>query len=135
MSSLVPLAALVKKDLQIFFTDRRAVVLTLAIPIAIASFFGSLFQGSGDQEAARVPVAMVDQDGSAVKKRLITATATRARSPPSSDPENSDPKNDAMAMGIARVSTTARRSVKKICRSFLTSAVSGASGMSPLLLG
>jgi ABC-2 type transport system permease protein len=72
---LAPLAALVKKDLQIFFTDRRAVVLTLAIPIAIASFFGSLFQGSGDQEAARVPVAMVDQDGSAVSKRLITATA------------------------------------------------------------
>jgi ABC-2 type transport system permease protein len=73
--ALVPIAALVKKDLQIFFTDRRAVVLTLAIPIAIASFFGSLFQGSGDREAARVEVAMVDQDGSGVSKALIAATA------------------------------------------------------------
>ena len=74
--ALAPLAALVRKDLQIFFTDRRAVVLTLAIPIAIASFFGSLFQGQGDQEAARVAVAMVDQDGSGLSKRLIAATAS-----------------------------------------------------------
>ena len=40
-------AALVRKDLQIFVTDRRAVVLTLAIPIAIASFFGFVFSGQG----------------------------------------------------------------------------------------
>jgi ABC-2 type transport system permease protein len=73
--ALAPLAALVRKDLQIFFTDRRAVILTLAIPIAIASFFGSLFQGQSDQEAARVAVAMVDQDGSGLSKRLIAATA------------------------------------------------------------
>jgi len=73
--ALAPLVALVRKDLQIFFTDRRAVILTLAIPIAIASFFGSLFQGQSDQEAARVAVAMVDQDGSGLSKRLITATA------------------------------------------------------------
>ena len=72
---LTALTALVRKDLLVFFTDRRAVILTLAIPIAIASFFGSIFSGSGDQEAARVPVAMIDQDGSAVSKRLITATA------------------------------------------------------------
>jgi ABC-2 type transport system permease protein len=73
--AMAPLAALVRKDLQIFFTDRRSVILTLAIPIAIASFFGSLFQGQGDQEAARVAVAMVDQDGSGLSKRLIAATA------------------------------------------------------------
>jgi hypothetical protein len=29
-------AALVRKDLRIFFGDRRAVILTLAVPIAIA---------------------------------------------------------------------------------------------------
>ena len=72
---LTPLTALVRKDLQIFFTDRRAVVLTLAIPIAIASFFGSMFGGIGDQEAAKVAVAMVDGDGSGLSKRLIAATA------------------------------------------------------------
>ena len=72
---MTALGALVRKDLQIFFTDRRAVVLTLAIPIAIASFFGSLFSGAGDQEQARVAVAMVDQDGSGLSKRLVEATA------------------------------------------------------------
>ena len=69
------LAALVRKDLQIFLTDRRAVVLTLAIPIAIASFFGSLFGGSGNQEPARVAVAMVDQDGSGLSKQLVASIA------------------------------------------------------------
>jgi len=73
--ALAPLAALVRKDLQIFFTDRRAVVLTLAIPIAIASFFGSLFGGFGDREVAKVAVAMVNQDGGSLSKRLIAATA------------------------------------------------------------
>ena len=78
--SLTPLAALVRKDLQIFFTDRRAVVLTLAIPIAIASFFGSLFSGPGEGgERARVAVAVVDQDGSGFSKRLLaTVAADRA---------------------------------------------------------
>jgi ABC-2 type transport system permease protein len=71
---MAALAALVRKDLQIFITDRRAVILTLAIPIAIASFFGSLFSGPGDGgERARVTVAVVDQDGSGVSTRLITA--------------------------------------------------------------
>ena len=77
---LTALTALVRKDLLVFFTDRRAVILTLAIPIAIASFFGSIFSGSGDQEAARVPVAMIDQDGSAVSKRLIDRKSTRLNS-------------------------------------------------------
>ena len=78
--SLTPLAALVRKDLQIFFTDRRAVVLTLAIPIAIASFFGSLFSGPGEGgERVRVAVAVVDQDGSGFSKRLLaTVAADRA---------------------------------------------------------
>ena len=73
--ALAPLVALVRKDLQIFFTDRRSVVLTLAIPIAIASFFGSLFGGFGDREAAKVAVAIADLDGSTLSKRLISAVA------------------------------------------------------------
>jgi ABC-2 type transport system permease protein len=83
------LAALVRKDLQLFFTDRRAVVLTLAIPIAIASFFGSLFSGPSAQERARVAVAVVDQDGSGVSKRLLAAlgadTGLAVSQPPIAD--------------------------------------------------
>ena len=56
--------ALVRKDLQLFFSDRRAVILTFAVPIAIASFFGSIFRGGGDDDAepARIPIAIVDSD-------------------------------------------------------------------------
>lgn len=66
-------SALVRKDLLLFFGDRRAVILSFAVPIAIASFFGSIFGGSGSQsgEPARIPVAIVDQDGSAVSKAIV----------------------------------------------------------------
>jgi ABC-2 type transport system permease protein len=73
---LTAIAALVRKDLQIFFTDRRAVVLTLAIPIAIASFFGSVFSGQTNRsQAARIHVAMVDQDQSATSRAVVENTA------------------------------------------------------------
>jgi ABC-2 type transport system permease protein len=66
------LVALVRKDLLLFFSDRRAVILTLALPIAIASFFGSIFGGSGNDssEPARIPIAFVDRDGSAISKGI-----------------------------------------------------------------
>jgi ABC-2 type transport system permease protein len=65
--------ALVRKDLLLFFSDRRAVILTLALPIAIASFFGSIFGGSGDGDAepAKIPIALVDRDGSTISKAVV----------------------------------------------------------------
>ena len=64
---LAAFLALVRKDLQLFFSDRRAVILTFAVPIAIASFFGSIFRGAGDNdEPAKIAVAIVDRDGSAI---------------------------------------------------------------------
>jgi len=70
---LAAFLALVRKDLQLFFSDRRAVILTLALPIAIASFFGSLFGGSGESssEPAKIPIAVVDRDGSAISKQVV----------------------------------------------------------------
>ena len=43
---LTPVLAMVRKDLLIFFGDRRSVILSFLVPIAIGSFFGSLFGGS-----------------------------------------------------------------------------------------
>ena len=66
--------ALVRKDLQMFFGDRRAVILTLAVPIAIASFFGAIFSGAGGggaSEAAKIPVMVVDDDRSAISKSIV----------------------------------------------------------------
>lgn len=66
------LAAMVRKDLLLFFSDSRAVIMAFAVPIAIASFFGSIFSGPGQNgEAAKIPVALVDQDSSAISRRIV----------------------------------------------------------------
>jgi ABC-2 type transport system permease protein len=70
--ALTMLVAMVRKDLLLFFADRRAVIMSFAVPIAIASFFGSLFSGpSSTTETARIPVAVVDQDGSAISRGIV----------------------------------------------------------------
>jgi ABC-2 type transport system permease protein len=71
---LTPLAAMIRKDLQLFFSDRRAVIMGFVAPIAIASFFGSIFSGNNNGEQARVPVAIVDQDNSAVSQAVVAST-------------------------------------------------------------
>lgn len=63
--------AMIRKDLQLFVTDRRAVIMTLVAPIAIASFFGSIFSGVSDSERAKIPIAVVDQDNSAISKGIL----------------------------------------------------------------
>lgn len=61
--------ALVRKDLILYFSNRRALIITLAAPIAIAAFFGSLF-GGGERKPSKVPVAVVDLDRSALSRDL-----------------------------------------------------------------
>jgi ABC-type Na+ efflux pump permease subunit len=74
--SLHALVALVRKDLALFFRDRRAVVMSLVAPIVIASFFGFLFSGSSDKgESARIPIRVVDRDGSALSRAVLDGLA------------------------------------------------------------
>ena len=70
---MIPFLALVRKDLKLFFNDRKAVVVGLVAPIVLASFFGYLFGGQGgNAETSKVPVLVIDQDGSDVSRGLIT---------------------------------------------------------------
>jgi linearmycin/streptolysin S transport system permease protein len=68
-------AALVRRDLRLFFMDRRAVVMSFVAPILIASFFGYLFGGVTRENAAKITVAAVDQDGSELSRKVIAALA------------------------------------------------------------
>lgn len=71
------LVALVRKDLQLFLSDRRAMVMSFVAPIAIASFFGAIFPGgTGSGPAAAVAVALVDQDGSAIAQAIVNGART-----------------------------------------------------------
>jgi len=67
--------ALVRRDLRLFFMDRRAVVMSFAAPILIASFFGYLFGGVTKENATKINVAAVDQDNSEISRQVIAALA------------------------------------------------------------
>ena len=67
------LIALIRKDLLLYFSNRRALLITVAAPIAIAAFFGSLFGGSKDTERAKVPIAIIDLDQSATSTKIVAA--------------------------------------------------------------
>src|SRR5262249_3635792 len=71
LMSLTPFAALVRKDLQLFFSDRRSVIISFVVPIAIGSFFGAVFASGGqNREPARIAVALVDQDESTISRAI-----------------------------------------------------------------
>ena len=74
--NLVALRALVKKDLVLYFSNRRALIMSIAAPIAIAAFFGAIFGGgAGDDDArpARIPIAFVDRDASEVSRAIVAS--------------------------------------------------------------
>jgi ABC-2 type transport system permease protein len=68
-------AALIRRDLRLFFMDRRAMVMSFVAPIVIASFFGYLFGGVTKENATKINVAAVDQDASDLSGRVIAALA------------------------------------------------------------
>jgi ABC-2 type transport system permease protein len=69
---LIQILAMVRKDLQVHYSDRRAVIMSFVAPIAIASFLGAITGGSGNSgEPAKIPIAIVDQDGSEVSKAVL----------------------------------------------------------------
>jgi ABC-2 type transport system permease protein len=71
---MITLLALIRKDLRIFFQDRRAVMMSFAAPILIGSFFGYVFGGqSRSEEQGKVSVVVVDQEGAAVSKQIVAA--------------------------------------------------------------
>jgi ABC-2 type transport system permease protein len=69
---MIPLRALIVKDLRLFFSDRRAVIMSFVAPILIASFFGYIFGGNGGKtETSRISVLLVDQDGSSISRGIF----------------------------------------------------------------
>jgi ABC-2 type transport system permease protein len=68
-----PFFALVRKDLKLHMGNRRALLFTLAVPVAIASFFGFVMGGqSGKTKAGAVSIQVADLDQSALSEEIIT---------------------------------------------------------------
>jgi ABC-2 type transport system permease protein len=86
--------ALVRKDLVLYFSNRRALVMSIAAPIVIAAFFGAIF-GNGQDKPSRIPIGLVDHDASAVSKAIAASIA----GDPAFDVQRRD---EAAAIDLAR---------------------------------
>ena len=62
--------ALAAKDLRLLSRNRATLFFALGWPILMALFFGYVFGGGG--EKGRIPVVVVDEDGSAEAARLVS---------------------------------------------------------------
>jgi ABC-2 type transport system permease protein len=65
------LLALIRKDLLLYFSSPRALVISVAAPIAIAAFFGAVFDSGTSKKPARIPIAIVDMDQSETSKKIV----------------------------------------------------------------
>jgi ABC-2 type transport system permease protein len=69
--NLTAVWALIRNDLRIFATDRRAMIIGVLVPILIAAFFGYVFGGNGNVESGKIPIVVVDEDHSDVSRAII----------------------------------------------------------------
>jgi len=70
--NLTAFLALVRKDLVLYFSNRRALVMSILAPIVIAAFFGAIF-GAGMEKPSRIAIGLADRDASAVSKAVAAA--------------------------------------------------------------
>jgi ABC-2 type transport system permease protein len=68
---MIPFFALVKKDLILFFRDRRSMVMSFIAPIAVATFLAVVLGGLGRPRPSRVNFALVDLDHSSVSHAVL----------------------------------------------------------------
>jgi ABC-2 type transport system permease protein len=68
---MTALIALVRKDLILFLADRRALLLSLTMPVMLGAFFGYLFGGSGSPDNAKIEIAVVSQDQDDISRKIV----------------------------------------------------------------
>lgn len=69
--TLRPILAIAKKDLKIFFQDRKSLFFYFAVPILIAIFFGYLFSPKDSRERTKIPIFVADKDHSSISQAVI----------------------------------------------------------------
>jgi ABC-2 type transport system permease protein len=87
--SITAIRASIRKDLLMFFSDRRSVIVSFIVPIAIASFFGALFGGTSQRtERMRIAIAVVDHDSSAISRGVVAGAAADSMLAVAAQPES-----------------------------------------------
>ncbi len=77
IARLRPFRALVRKDLRVFLSDRRAVILGFIAPLVLASIFASMSSGAGEG-GSKIPLLIVDEDKSPLSREVISQLAADA---------------------------------------------------------
>ena len=67
---MTAIIAMIRKDLILYLNDKRALMLNLLMPIVLAAFFGSLFGGSGSGNNSKIEIGLVQQDSSAIGRKI-----------------------------------------------------------------
>jgi ABC-2 type transport system permease protein len=65
------LLALIRNDLRQYFSNRRSLLISVAAPIAIAAFFGSLFDSGSSKTPSRISIGVVDHDASEISGKIV----------------------------------------------------------------
>ena len=68
---LGPFLALIRKDLRVYLSDRRAVFISFLVPVLLAAIFSSISSGGGEGGGGKVTVLVVDQDQSDLSREII----------------------------------------------------------------
>lgn len=71
MSTKIAVLALIRKDVLLFLKDKRALFLSLVMPVVLAAFFGFLTGGGGAKEAAKIKIAVVVEDQHAISQKIL----------------------------------------------------------------
>lgn len=65
---------IIRKELLTFIKDRRAMMLSFIVPIALISVFSLAFGGAGnDSDVHKIPLLVVDEDHSALSKDVMAS--------------------------------------------------------------
>ena len=64
---------ILSKELKAFFKDKRAVLLTFAMPTILITFFALAFGGIGGDGIHQIPLLVCDQDKTDLSKKTINA--------------------------------------------------------------
>jgi ABC-2 type transport system permease protein len=68
---MTALIALVRKDLILFLGNRRAMLLTLLMPLVLGAFFGFIFGGSKSSDNIKIEIAVLSQDDSDTARKIV----------------------------------------------------------------
>lgn len=71
------LFAIAGKDLRLLLRDRAGLFFTFGFPFLYALFFGAIFSPDGDEANRRIPLRLVDLDGSPAAAAFLDSLAAR----------------------------------------------------------